>query len=137
MDLQAMVDAMSKAASMERGNYHLTLGGLVKVLETADPDMWVIYDLMEPSSPSAPESYRGYYIDLSFPPSSTPITVKEFLREAKDAIGKTFEGYKGGDFEMHSDTPLWASDYGSASGIAIMGAKVIAGRLILITKQLD
>lgn len=136
-NLQSLVDAMNQTASLERGNYHLTLGDLVDALAKADPSMPVIYDMMEQAAPSAPQSYRGYYCDLSFPPSPAPITVNELLTEAKDALGSTFEGYKGGDFEMHSGTPLWASPYGSANGIAIMDAKIIGDRFVLITKQID
>lgn len=137
MDLQKLVDAMNTASSLERSNYHLTLGGLVSALETADPEAWVIYDTIEEASPSAPESYRGYYCDLSFPPSATPIKVCELLNEARDAIGHTFEGYKGGDFLMSAITPLWASPYGSANGVGIMDVKTIDGRVVLITKQID
>jgi hypothetical protein len=135
--LQKLVNAMSDAASAERGNYHLTLGKLVEKLRDFDPGMHVIYDMAEQLSPSSPQSYRGYYSDLSFPPSGKPITVKELLAESEAAIGATFEGYKGGDFVMHERTPLWASGYGDASGIAIMDAKVIGDRVILITKQID
>ena len=137
MDLQALVDAMNEASSRERGNYHLTLGGLVEALSATDPESIVVFDFDAAISPSAPESYRGYYSDLSFPPSSTPITVGSLLKEARDAIGHTFEGYKGGDFEMHDDTPLWASPYGSANGLAIMDGKVIADRFVLTTKKID
>ena len=136
-DLQKLVDAINATASQERANYHITLGDLVSALEKADPDAWVIYDTTEESAPSAPQSYRGYYCDLSFPPSSTPIKVRELLNEARDAIGSTFEGYKGGDYRMSSDTPLWASPYGSANGVGIMDVKTIGGRVVLITKQID
>lgn len=135
--LQSLVDAMNKTASNERANYHLTLGDLVSKLKEVDASMPVIYDFMEPSSPSAPESYRGYYCDLSFPPSDAAISAGELLIDASDAIGSTFEGYKGGDFTMHSGTPLWASAYGTSSGVGIMDAKVIGERLVLITKQID
>lgn len=137
MDLQAIMNAMNASASQERGNYHLTLGDLVQVLETTDGTIKVVYDFSEEAHPSEPISYRGYYCDLAFPPSSEPITAAELLKEAKAAVGAEFEGYKGGDFTMQDDTPLWASPYGSANGIAIMDAKIIGERLVLITKQID
>jgi hypothetical protein len=136
MDLQKLVDAMNEASSRERSNYHLTLGGLIDALAAADQGALVRYDFSE-ANPSAPESYRGYYSDLSFPPSSSPITVGEILKEAKDAIGSTFEGYKGGDFTMSTETTLWASPYGSASGRAIMGFATIGADFLLITKVID
>ncbi|WP_104662820.1 hypothetical protein [Ensifer adhaerens] len=137
MNLQALVDAMNEASSRERGNYHLTLGALVEALSAAEPEAIVVFDFDAAVSPSAPESYRGYYSDLSFPPASSPITAGELLKEARDAIGNTFEGYKGGDFTMHDETPLWASAYGSASGIAIMGMTRVGDRYVLTTKQID
>lgn len=136
MDLQDLVDAMNKSGEMERSNYHLTLGDLVQALEAAEADAIVRYDFGN-AYPSAPESYRGYYSDLSFPPSDSPITVSALLHEAKDAIGSTFEGYKGGDFTMHEDTPLWASPYGSSNGRAIMGFAELGEDFLLITKQID
>lgn len=136
MDLQKMIDAMGRISSQERSNYHLRLGDLVAALEAETDEFPVVYDFDE-ASPSAPESYRGYYSDLSFPPSPAPMTVGELLKEAKDAIGHTFEGYKGGDFEMDTDTPLWASPYGSSNGRAIMSVGKIGDRLVLSTKVID
>ena len=46
--------------------------------------------------------------------------MKEILKEALLAHGKTFEGYKGGEFTMEGDTPVWYSHYGT-TGPAIMG----------------
>jgi len=136
MNLQALVDAMNDASSRERGNYQLTLGGLVKALEAEDAGMPVVYDF-DDASPSSPDSYRGYYSDLSFPPSSTPITVGQLLRDAKDAIGAEFTGYKGGEFEMHTETPLWASPYGTSNGRAIMGVGRVGAVVVLTTKVID
>lgn len=137
MNLQALVDAMNDTASQERAKYQMTLGGLVTALEGYDPDAWVLYDMIEGRSPSSPQSYRGYYCDLSLPPRADPIRVSDLLELCREAVGRTFEGYKGGDFTMHSKTPLWASPYGDANGVAIMDAKVIDGRIFLITKQID
>lgn len=137
MSLQALLDAMNDASSQERANYHMTLGGLVAALEGFDPDAWVVYDTIEEQSPSAPQSYRGYYSDLSLPPRADPIKVSDLFELCREAVGRTFKGYKGGDFTMHSKTPLWASPNGVANGVAIMDAKVIDGRVFLITKQID
>ncbi len=136
MDLQKLMNAMSEAASKERSNYHLTLGGLVEELRNADPSFVVKFD-NELGYPSSPESYRGYYSDLSFPPSDDSITVAELLSFSEKAIGETFEGYKGGDFKMTKDTPLWVSAYGSSSGIAIIGVSQKMDTLYLATKQID
>lgn len=136
MDLQQLINTMNEAASKERANYHLTLGDLIEQLKVADPSHLVVYDF-DGASPSSPDSYRGYYCDLSFSPSYTAITVTELLKEASDAVGHEFMGYKGGDYTMDADTPLWASPYGSANGRAIMGIETIDSRVVLTTKQID
>lgn len=136
MDLKVLMDAMSQSAEQERSNYHLTLGKLITALEGVNGDLRVVFDLMDPCSPSEPISYRGYYSDLSFPPSDDPVMASDVLKWARDANGNTFEGYKGGDFTMGAKTPLWASPYGSANGIAIVDVKVIGDRVVLITKQI-
>jgi hypothetical protein len=65
-------------------------------------------------------SYRGYYQDLAFIPTDEKVTASTLLVQCQNAMGKVFEGYKGGDFVMGELTPLWLSDYGRASGIKIM-----------------
>ncbi len=56
-------------------------------------------------------SYRGYYDDMyvereEYDDQKTE-TVKEFRERLQLAIGQTFEGYKGGDYMMNKDTPVW------------------------------
>jgi hypothetical protein len=38
------------------------------------------------------------------------------------AIGEVFEGYKGGDFQMGRNTPVWLASYG-CSGEKIMAIR--------------
>ena len=59
-----------------------------------------------------PHSYRGYYDQLAFEPSEN-VTVGEMLKCAKDSLGKTFTGYKGGEYEMGEYTDVWLSEYGT------------------------
>jgi hypothetical protein len=54
-----------------------------------------------------------------------------------DTLGKTLEGYKGGDFLMDADTPLWCSPYGDASGLAIVRMEYEDGLVQLFTKKVD
>jgi len=35
-------------------------------------------------------------------------------------MGKVYEGYKGGDYVMGANTPLWIGEYGSAGGIKLI-----------------
>lgn len=65
-----------------------------------------------------PHSYRGDYSDLAFRPAEN-ITVGQMLGAAEGAEGKTFEGYKGGQYEMDEHSRCWLSEYGRGGGEVI------------------
>jgi hypothetical protein len=132
MDLQKLVDAISATGRKERGRYHLTLGKAIALLEEIDSTTPMADPIGEV------ESYRGYYSDLSFDVmSAAPKTAGQVLADLRAALGATFEGYKGGDFVMDSDTPLWVSAYGSASGDAVMDFTVSDGRVHVVVRNID
>lgn len=113
-DLQDIMDAMGDAAQSERSNYHVTLGDLLVALEDADGDLHV--EFSDGSSPTNPHSYRGYYQDLAFETIDDDVTVAEFREVAEDALGKEFTGWKGGQFTMGPQTPLWQAERGTTAG---------------------
>ena len=39
-------------------------------------------------------------------------TIKKMLLEAESAIDATFPGYKGGEYTMSGDSPVWIAGYG-------------------------
>ena len=84
----------------------MTLGELISALEAADSNAVVRNGF------DHPHSYRGYYEDLAFEPSGET-RVGDMLVNAEDALDKTFEGYKGGDYEMGKYTECWLASYGS------------------------
>lgn len=136
MNMQAIIDMMSKSWRNERSRYHLTLGGLIEELEKADPALPIKFDTG--AHPGQADSYRGYYSDLAFAPSSTPLTAGELLKRCRSALGATFQGYKGGDFIMGADTPLWSASYGTSSdGRALMGVESRDGGLVIMTKEVE
>lgn len=135
MDIQALVNAISAASRSERSNYHMTLGKMIAELEKCDPKANVT--LSDTISPGMAHSYRGYYSDLAFKPSTKPVTAEAFLRECRNALGATFEGYKGGDYVMGADTPLWISEYGTNSGMAIVGLLNQGDDVVLEIKMVD
>ena len=134
--MQALVNAMGESAKMERSKYQLTLGEIIKKLDDIDGNKNVIVDIDGFLSVGEPASYRGYYSDLAFEPSDEEITVKDFLKLCKDSNGISFEGYKGGDFKMEDDTPLWISEYGCCSDIAIMDI-VDGDHVTIVTKEIE
>lgn len=59
----------------------------------------------------SPHSDRGDYSELGFSPEAET-TFGEMLKHAKSAMGATFTGWKGGEFEMHEYTPCHIGEYG-------------------------
>jgi hypothetical protein len=58
-----------------------------------------------------PMSWRGSYSELAFEPENN-VTIGYMLDNAKSALGKTFTGYKGGEFEMGEYTDCYLAEYG-------------------------
>lgn len=83
------------------------LGDLIKVLEAADPSTPVRYGF------GKPDSYRGDYCDVAFAPVENT-TIGEMLEHARAALGATFHGYKGGEYEMGELTQVWICEYGTS-----------------------
>lgn len=127
MDIQAMVDAMSKCWAKERAATQMTLGKLIDFLKTQPAEKKIV-------GFGEANSYRGYYSDLSFEPSSEEQLVGNFLEYCQSAMGEIFEGYKGGDFVMGRNTPLWIAGYGSC-GSKLMELQDIDGVLHPVTKE--
>ena len=105
----------------------MTLGQFIKELEKFNPDSIVTLEPLE-LYPTDFDSYRGYYCDLALGYTTRDGVenrpcVKDLLQKAKECIGKEFTGYKGGEFTMSEDTPLWISNYGEVAGTVIAEVK--------------
>lgn len=83
----------------------MTLGNLIEFLERRDKSIKVPLGLGETMS------YRGIYSELAFAPTENT-TVGAMLKEAKEALGKTYSGYKGGDYPMHDGVDCYIANYG-------------------------
>jgi hypothetical protein len=83
----------------------MVLGELIEFLKQYDPEKVV------PLGFHKPHSYRGYYDHLAFEPAEN-ITVGAMLAAAESAVGTTYPGYKGGEYEMGLYTDVWLSRYG-------------------------
>ena len=136
MDVQKLCDAMSTMGRVTRSDYHLTLGGLIKQLESLSPTLMVKFD-WNGGYPYQEMSYRGYYSDLAFDWRESPVVaVAGLLNISRRALGRAYTGYKGGDFVMNEQTPLWAAPYGD-TGRAIMGLEVTENVVVLKTKDME
>ena len=103
--IQNFFDTMLDRWRQERSKTQMTLGQLIERLNELDPELEMV-GLTEP------HSYRGYYADLAFEIDSRERLACEVLVDAIDSLDKTFEGYKGGNYIMASDAPVWIASYG-------------------------
>lgn len=134
--LEAMLKAFSAQISQEASEGVMTLGELIARLEAmpSDADVVLSYNGMPPSSFG---SYRGYYNMLAIDSGKQSISASEFLKMARNADGETFEGYKGGDYTMSRNTPVWASDWGDVTNQAITGVELREGSVFILSEKRD
>lgn len=113
MNFQALLDGIRLETQKARSTAQMTLGKLIDELGELPPKT-----LVELSSP---HSYRGYYEDLAFS-YGEKTTAKKALQLCHNAMGQIFVGYKGGDFQMGRNTPVWVAFHGQL-GQKIMSIK--------------
>ena len=116
MDMQSMMDMMFAEDRNIRSKYHVTLGEAIEILEGFPPNYVTNLN-------NAAYSYRGYYSDLALDFGES--TVEEVLTTMKNVIGNKLTGYKGGEFLMDKDTPLWRASFGD-TGYAIVDIRYCA-----------
>jgi hypothetical protein len=118
LDLQSILHNHATAARQEELKTLpvLSLGEIIAKLEAvADQNKEVVYDF-DGMCPTHLMSWRGIYAELSLGYRlGNAIKVSELLGQCKEAVGKVFEGYKGGDFRMGRGTPVWVANYGESS----------------------
>ena len=115
---------------------NMTLGEIVDVLKRKDPTWHVYYDFVQ-FAPEGIHSYRGYYDQIALGYGHKPITVAELLGLCQGAIGKDFEGYKGGTYTMHATTPVWVANYDESGSTAIVDIVERGYGLCLVTANMD
>lgn len=131
--LQGLLDGKSREWQKARASTQMTLGQLIAELEKLPPERTVV-------GFGDPHSYRGYYSDLAFKPIEDEITVIHLLTICREeCMGQKFQGYKGGDFYMTAETPVWISDWGCASGMRLMGLVAVVDAPVTweLAKEVD
>lgn len=111
----------------------MNLGTYIDTLAALDPTLTVVFD--NGRVPIGLSSWRGRYEELTLDSDSAdqaePPTVAALLTDAIEADGKTFQGYKGGDFVMSRRTAVWADEWGHYECWAIAGVEVGKGRAVI------
>ena len=116
----------------------LTLGQLITVLDQYKDDggTTVKFDFCH-FAPAGLHSYRGSYDHLAISYSPFQLSLETFLAELKGAVGQVFTGWKGGQFVMDENTPIWVDMPGDASSTAIVGVRYLSGVVYIETKHVD
>ena len=85
----------------------MTLDDLIDALRALNPSARVSYGF------GAPMSYRGDYASVAFAPLADAL-VSDMLSHAESAKGRTFDGYKGGEYLMSGDEDCYIAEYGES-----------------------
>jgi len=102
------------------------------------PDLYVGIDKTILGLTSNLHSYRGYYEDiaLEYMPYQRPIHVSNIVWQLEYQIGEFFPGYKGGEYKLTKNSPVWISDYRSI-GMAVTGIKQVSDNRFDLTWEKD
>ena len=134
MDIQDFINAMNVRGYLERGNYHLTIGYLEKLLRL-NPRAVVQWE--DGKGADYIDSYRGYYNDCAISDAPTPQSASGMLERIEHLKAEGMEGYKGGHYAVSDRTPLWRSEYGDADNVAVISADVADGVITLRTEKIE
>lgn len=124
------------------------LGALIDALEplntreritddAKDEPRWLLFDFGG-LGPTTVDSYRGYYdhLALGFTERSSLPELPAILKNLKAAVGAEFSGWKGGDYRMNRDTPVWVANPGECDSTAIVGLLVESYRVTIVTEYI-
>lgn len=121
MELQTILNnaMIVRRAEEMKTSPQLTLGELILKLEVIErKDFPVVFDVKE-YYPTSIRSWRGSYNELALGYTQVAggwLSVTQIITLLKEMIGKTLEGYKGGDYLMGKTTPVWVANYGESAG---------------------
>ncbi len=162
MDFQALINSMNEQSMNERSNYHLTYGQLIDALKNAPPEATVderfkgigswrgsyievaiftdengFYAEREEFTDYSnyAEKYDQWEKDNVVKADKLPTNANELGNLLESLLGLQFVGYKGGNYTISVNKPLWLCvDGGNSGDTAIIG---IDENLKFITKKID
>ncbi len=153
MEMQNFVDLIVTAKRKQRmiDSPQLTLGQLISEIEKIGikkengEDMDIAFDFGS-AIPTTLASWRGSYAELALgyrlsgydaydqeKGHFSDVTAEKVLAELKQAVGATYYGWKGGDFLMDENTPVWVANQGNADNTIIIGVLNAGYKMVLLT----
>ena len=118
------------------GKSIMTLGEIIDALRRKEPEQTIAFDFVY-FAPKGITSYRGYYDQLAIGYEQIETTVAEVLAMCNEAVGKTFTGYKGGDYVMGRETPVWVANRSESGSTAIVDIIDHGWRITIETAHIE
>lgn len=140
--MQEFIDELNENLKIQSGKEY-NLGMLIKDLKQYK-DEFLEVEFDDGSIPTGFDSWRGSYCELALNYQKEGVCyISSLYREAFNANGSIFVGYKGGDFIMDLDTPIHQANYGETSvkyengdyiEKKVIGIKKEDNKIIIITR---
>ena len=141
--VQKYIDYMNEQNRLNEGKEY-NIGMLLKDLEPYK-NLPIDVKFDDGTSPNQLMSWRGRYNCLAleyYRENDCHMTASVFYNAVKEAIGQTFRGYKGGDFLMDENTPIYKANYGECYArcsegygvVKIVGIKKEDDKIIILTR---
>lgn len=101
-----------------------SLKKIIDWLSACPPDAVVRFS--DGTCPKGIDSSRGSYSELAIGyRDNDPPLVMDMLQWLCAAVGKTFTGYKGGEYRMYENTDVWRDQWGEWTETAIIGGRCV------------
>lgn len=115
----------------------LTISELISALRKMPQDADLYIDSPFDIHPEGLISWRGNpeELALDITMGGHAPSVERFIRELEGAIGKSFEGYKGGSFVMNEHTPVWIAPYGRSLSVRATGVLEDGWRVVITWEE--
>lgn len=138
MDYEQIMQEARNQRVQETGQ--LTLGQLIRKLRTAGDNKEVVFDFGG-FYPVGFISWRGIYRELALTyadhNNNGPMRIGDFLSLCEETVGQEFYGYKGGEFVMDHNTPIWVDNYGESNQTALVDVIDNDYQVVLITRYCE
>jgi hypothetical protein len=145
MDLQAHIESILKEDRNKTFSQsdQMSLGQIISECKAIQSKGYKCHDGSHPgvsfdfecARPTHFDSWRGIYAELAigFSFDGAYPELPDFIRMAELAVEETFDGYKGGEYTMSRDTPVWVANWGNSGSTAVIGVKDCGWQVVLET----
>lgn len=124
-----------RSIGRSNGGSTLKLGEIIQFLTQCNPEHTVCFDFCRMGLGFL-NSSRGSYNELAMGfLVGSQRSVKNVLTECIACVDTTFTGYKGGEYRMGLETPVWVDNWGDWTATAIEGIVDTDFEIIFLTEK--